>query len=144
MRYEHSSVISSCSVLSFFLETPPFAFIVYSNIWYIFNNIGNNINYSLLIHNPSMKKQSGSVIYSFLDQLDPVDLLLAVFFYSSHSAVFQCNKGFCQPTSWNALITLVQLPREPVWYSILLFPIPPISFTLDTWHLHNGLALSPI
>lgn len=57
-----------------------------------------------------------------------------------HSAVFHRDKGFSLPTSWNALITVVQLPREPLWYSILLFPIPPISFTLDTWHLHNVLV----
>lgn len=31
-----------------------------------------------------------------------------------------------------------------VWYLILLFPILPISFALDTWHLHNGLAPSPV
>lgn len=31
-----------------------------------------------------------------------------------HPAVFQSKEGFCQRTSWNALITSVQLPREPV------------------------------
>lgn len=61
------------------------------------------------ILSPGMNEAGGSLIYSFLDQLDPAD-----FIRLSRSAIFQCNEGFCQPTSWNALITLVQLPREPV------------------------------
>lgn len=50
----------------------------------------------------SMNKAGGSVINIFLDQLDPMDLIRLFL-----CAIFQLNEGFCQPTSWNALITLV-------------------------------------
>lgn len=76
----------------------------------------------------------------FINTMDCINLTVSF-------TIFQCNKKKLLPSyilECSHYSTLVQLPREPVWYSILLLLIPPTSFTLDTWHLHNGLAVSPI
>lgn len=96
------------------------------------------INVNIILHLDSRLNEAMVSLSSLPQIIYPMDIIRL------SCSILPCNEGSCQPTSWNALITLVLLPREPVWYSILLLLIPPISFTLDTWHLHNGLAPSPI
>lgn len=112
MRFECSS--TNCSSLLFLVSTGLFLLssqaikgilitiekkkhephLAYSHFMSVYVHCTMSIN--------SMNQTGGSVINVFLDQLDPMDLIRLFC-----CAIFQLNEGFCQHTSWNALITLV-------------------------------------
>lgn len=93
------------------------------------NNLGNNINHSFLIHNPSMKKQSGHVIYSFLNQLDPVDLLLAIFFIHLTVLSFSVTKAFANLRP--GMLSLLWCSCQGRWCDIQYVCFPSLQS-----HLH--------